>query len=59
VSRLLALRLIDWAAVGRLGLGGGIREGQMLVEAAFEAVKGWCIDCRGREVVPGRCHFVI
>ncbi|RNA02012.1 hypothetical protein BpHYR1_051164, partial [Brachionus plicatilis] len=24
----------------------------MYVEAGLEAVKGWSVDCRGREVVP-------
>jgi len=24
----------------------------MLVEAGLKAVKGWRIDCRGREIVP-------
>ncbi|RNA38608.1 hypothetical protein BpHYR1_053948 [Brachionus plicatilis] len=28
----------------------------MYVEAGLEAVKGWSVDYRGREVVPGRCN---
>ncbi|RNA22828.1 hypothetical protein BpHYR1_016700 [Brachionus plicatilis] len=28
----------------------------MYVEAGLEAVKGWSVDYRGHEIVPGRCN---
>jgi len=31
----------------------------MLVEAGLKAVKGWRIDCRGREIVPGRSNSIV
>ena len=43
----------------RCSLVGGIRVGPMLVDVGLEAVKSWRIGCREREIVPGRCSWIV